>query len=212
LNGAVLYFEVIDCSGPVAEVLAIEGGLKTALVAGDLRQNLVRLFARNLANEDVAEARFGSVSLQVDRTGRIDGDLGIVVILHDHVVDDLLAIELHRDIRAHHSDEHAIPIADGLVCKFAGEALIDFVVPKRARAFRRAVLFDARIGRIPDLHLGRSAQIDTTVAPLADLPVDPHLKISIVAGGSEERIVAIADQLAVFNSPVFGEPALHFGV
>ena len=40
------------------------------------------------------------------------------------------------------------------------------------------------IARVPNLHLRHAAQIDAAVALRADLPIDPHLEIAILASSS----------------------------
>ena len=142
----------------------------------------------------------------------VDRTLGVVIVFQGDVVDGFLAVELYGDVRADHADVHAVPLADGFVGDDRRESLVFLVVPECAGAFVAAVLLLSRVGRIPDLDLGDAAEVDAAVAVFADFPIDPHFEIAVVARGGEEGVLAVADEDAVFDFPMFVDAFFHFVV
>lgn len=56
---------------------------------------------------------------------------------------------------------------------------------------------------VPDLDLGASAEVDSAVAFVFDAPVDGELDVFVVFGGAEVSALAVEDEDAVFDAPVF---------
>ena len=111
---------VVDSADPACEALSVEEAGEGGVAALDLCQAAIRLFGVDLADEDIAEAGFAAVRLQVDRPAGKDGNLAVVVVFQDDVVDDGLVVELDGDVGADHGDVHAIPLAGPMSARAVG--------------------------------------------------------------------------------------------
>ena len=116
------------------------------------------------------EPQIAAVALQLDLSDRVDGLAALPVVFQGHVVDDQFAVERHPDLVADHFDVEGVPLADGLVDHLQRIVRIDFIVIQSAGADFV----------VPDLHLRAAAEIDAAVAVGRDLPVDPHLEITVI--------------------------------
>src|SRR5690242_2184564 len=80
-----------------------------------------RSFVKNLslrgefANEDVAEADFGSVGLKLDRSTRDERLRAIEIVIEDLVIDRELVVQPDRYTRPYHLDMESVPLTDGVV-------------------------------------------------------------------------------------------------
>ena len=124
------------------------------------------------------------------------------------MVDDELVIQVNRRACAHLDDPEGVPLADRVV----GSSARIFsrrscaVVPESTRSLIGAHASIARLAKVPDLDLGRPAQINAAVALGTDLEVDQELDVAVVLVCGEIDTLAIVDDHAVFDAPVF----LHF--
>ncbi len=80
------------------------------------------------------------------------------------------------------------------------------VVPQATRSLVRTVLpFASFFPRVPDLHLGGSAQINPTIRPGIEAEVDHEFHITIVLDRAKIRPMAIIVNHPVFDLPVRGK-------
>ena len=75
MQRAVDDFVVVGRAGPAGEILAVEERLELGLSPLISARMLVGFVGRNLADEYVAEPRFGAVRLQIDRPAGVDRNL-----------------------------------------------------------------------------------------------------------------------------------------
>ena len=126
----------------------------------------------------------------------------VPVVLQDGVVDDELAVEVDRGPGADLDDPERVPLADRLVGQdqrvLAGVA--GAVVPEAARALVGAHPGVAGLGVVPDLDLGRAAEVDAAVPLGADLEVDEQLDVAVVLVGGQVDALAVVDDLAVVDA------------
>lgn len=149
------------------------------------------------------------MGLQLNLVDGEDGTGTVPIVLEDDIVDDEDAIEAYGDAVAYHADVEGVPFAERIVGHAEGGAAILLVVVESARAH-----FGADIGAsdIPDLHLRRATEVDTSIGLLAfgvETPIDEHLEIAVLFDGADV-IVACADvgQEAVLDFPVIAHTAV----
>ena len=66
--------------------------------------------------------------------------------------------------------------------------------------------------RVPDLDLGRAAEVEAAVAALLDLPVDEELEVGVVGRGAEALALAVEDEDAVDDPPMGPHPLVGLGL
>jgi hypothetical protein len=78
------------------------------------------------------------------------------------------------------------------------------VIPEGAGAFGGAEFFDGFVVGVPDLNLRNTAEVNAAIAVFVYFPIDPHFEIPIILRcGEKEAGVAIANENAVFDAPMF---------
>ena len=210
-DGAVDDVVVPDRAGPAGEILAVEDAGEAGLAVRG--QDAVGFVAADLTDGDIAPAYGRAVGLQADRAAGGQGRLTVVVVLHDRVVHGLLAVEPDAHARAGHDDPQGVPFAGGLVGQhervLAGVAL--GVVPERAGAQLGAVLVGLLIRGVPDLDLGRAAQVDARVALGGHVVFQDELEVAVFLVRRGVGAGAWVEDLAVLDGPVLGELLAHLG-
>ena len=77
------------------------------------------------------------------------------------------------------------------------------IVPEAARALvRPAAAAGPAFGGVPDLDLGRAAEIDAAVGLGDGLVVDQQLDVAVFLVGRQVGALAVVDELAVLDAPV----------
>ena len=104
-----------------------------------------------------------------------------------------------------------VPLARIVVGQFHGGVGIFLIVVKTAGTFVFWVGFAA--GRVPDLHLGTAAQVNTAVPALVDFPVRQQFKIGVLLGSANiVKALALINQRAVNGFPVPPHETIGFGL
>ena len=194
----------LGVAGPAVEIAAVEERREPLGRLG-LRHRRRGLVAGDLADEDVPERERIAVGLELDLPRGVDRLVPLPIILQDDVVDDELVVEIDADALADHDDPERVPLADRAVGLFRGDALALLVVVEAARA-------DGVGRRVPDLDLGRAAEIEAAVAALLDLPVGQKLEIAVVGRGAEALALAVEDERPVGDPPVGPHPLVGRGL
>ena len=174
----VAHLVAVDSPLPAREVRAVDEFDEAFCIPR--REDAVRLLGRNLPDEDVLPADLAAVGLQLDRAagGRRVGEVavgrlrplvvglrglavgevaGLAVgeeVLEWRVVDDVLAVEVHRHPFTDHPDAERVPLAEGPVHPLRWKLpLLALVVPEAARSLVGPEWKLLLLGEIPDLHL-----------------------------------------------------------
>ena len=141
--------------------------------------------------------------LQLDLVDRRNRLRAVPIVLHDHVIDHLLAVEPNAHAVADHPDEESIPMAQFIVGHMRRFALVDLVVVQAAGTHLCAHV-TAR--RVPNLHLRGTAQINTRIGLLTvgiEPPIDIHFEIAVLFLGANIVVtVAHKAQQSVGDLPV----------
>ena len=149
----------------------------------------------------------------MDRAGRGERPGAVPKVLHDCILHDGLVIEPDPGAGPELTNLKRVPLAERLVglderifTRRAGG-----VVPKATRAFVGTVFDGGLMVHIPDLHLGSAAQINAAVGGGHGLVVERELDIAVVLVRRCIGPVAVIDEFAVLNGPVFRELRLLIG-
>ena len=135
------------------------------------------------------------MALQFNLPRRIDRNIPVPIILHHNIVDHDLSVKAHRYPVLDHFDFKVVPFANrsvGVDQRLARTGLI-IVKPSGIHIVQRG---------IPDLHLRASAQINPAVAALLDLPVEKHLKITVIFGRAEMAALAVKVKNPISHAPM----------
>ncbi len=145
------------------------------------------------------------VGLELDRAAGRNRQRAIPVVLEDGVVHDELVVQVDRGAGTDLDDPEGVPLADGLVghdqrvfARCAGA-----VVPQAARAFVGPHASIAGLAEVPDLDLRRAAEVNAAISLGTDLEVDQELDVAVVFVGGEIGSLAVVDDHAVVDAPVF---------
>lgn len=124
------------------------------------------------------------------------------------VVNDELAVEVNGHLFANELDGDGIPFANRLVGMDEGFATFGAlgVVPEASGTFFGAVFPAATgFGGVPELNLGNSAEVDSTVGLGIEFEFKAKLEIGVIFLGGEVEAVAVVVDDAVFDLPVLGD-------
>ncbi len=139
--------------------------------------------------------------LQFDLAARKHRQGPVPIIFQHGIAGYEFTIEKDMCVIPHHENPELIPLADRFVGDFERFAGIFLVVVKGAGADLTAVLGWLGV-RIPNLHLGRTPQINPAVAVSGQLPVHQQFKIRVILRRTQAAGFAIKHDLAAFRFPM----------
>ena len=153
------------------------------------------------------------MSLKLDRAAGRDRQRAIPVVLEDGVIDDELVVQVDGGACTDLNDPERVPLADRLVGPHERVFAVapGAVVPQAARAFVGLHAGITWVGKVPDLNLRRAAEINAAVSLGTDLEVDQELDVAVVFIGGEIDSLAVVDDHAVLDPPVFFQVARAVG-
>ncbi len=151
------------------------------------------------------------MGLQLDRSFGKERQLAVPIVFHDGVVDHQLVVQPDGGASAHLPDAQVVPFAEGFIGQHQGifARCAGAVVPQAAGAFVGAQIpFAAGFRVIPDLDLRCAAQVNAAVRLGYGLVIDEQFDVAVIFFGGGVGALAIVDQDAVFDLPVFLEGLL----
>ena len=138
--------------------------------------------------------------LQFDGSFWEDRNAPVPVVLHGHIINDKLAIEVNSNLVPYHFYTESVPVANGIVSNQKGSTPVLFVIVQSPGTYLCANLNTAGV---PYLNLRRSAKVNAAVSFFSDAPVNYHLKITVVITyRTEVMATAVENYSAVLHAPV----------